>query len=270
MAFMPGYEFDRMSRRSVNKDMTQRLVDICAVAHGSAVVDVGCGSGVATQLLLERLGDAGSVVGIDPSVHELAIARQRLKDLRVQFIQGRAQDVEGIIEPVDAAVLSNVIHQIPAPDRESVIRSCFRMLKPGGRCALNTHFYEGSVPPDTRFFYAHWLNATSVWLRPRGSDLIVDRPKPVALEMLTPQEHEEIFARAGFSEVKVEEVTYGCTLDDWDALCNYSVFIEGATGLTDMALGSEALKAGLRATFEALALTKVPRRWLFVRGTRTK
>ncbi|MER5930862.1 class I SAM-dependent methyltransferase [Streptomyces sp. NPDC002054] len=258
-----------MSRRPLYGDVTQRLVDICAAPAGGVVVDVGCGSGLATQLLLERFDQVGSVVGVDPSPHELAIARTRLTDPRVRFVQGRAQDVASLIGPVDVTVLSNVMHQIPATERAAVITGCHRMLGPGGRCAVNTLFYEGAVPSATRRFYASWLRTTRAWLQQRDSDLVLERSRPVALQTLTPQDHERLFTEAGFAEVTSEEVEYGWTLDDWEALCGYSVFIEGATGLTGptgLALGSEALTAALHTTFRELELSEVPRRWLFVHG----
>ncbi|MFI1104415.1 class I SAM-dependent methyltransferase [Streptomyces melanogenes] len=266
MTFSRGYEFDAMSRRPLYSDVTQRLVDICEAPDGGVVADVGCGSGLATQLLLERSTQVSAIIGIDPSEHELAIARQRLRDPKVRFVQGRAQDVESLTGPVDVAVLSNVMHQIPAAERGPVIAGCHRLLAPGGRCVLNTLFYEGAVLPETRPFYAHWLRATRDALREGGQDLVLARGKPVALQTLTPGRHEELFAEAGFSQTKSEEAVYPWTLQDWEALCTYSVFVEGATGISDLALGSEALTQGLRATFERLELTEVPRRWLFAWG----
>ncbi|WP_217145838.1 bifunctional 2-polyprenyl-6-hydroxyphenol methylase/3-demethylubiquinol 3-O-methyltransferase UbiG [Streptomyces sp. AC627_RSS907] len=268
MTFISGYEFDAMSRRPLYGDVTQRLVDICEAPAGGVVADVGCGSGLATELLLARAAHVGTVIGIDPSEHELAIARTRLRDPKVRFVRGRAQDVESLTGPVDVAVLSNVMHQIPAAERGAVVEGCHRLLVPGGRCALNTLFYEGAVLPGTRPFYAHWLRAAREVLREAGSDLVVARTRPVAMQTLTPQQHEELFTAAGFSRVKCEEAVYAWTLRDWEALCRYSVFIEGATGIDDPVLGSQALIQGLRTTFERLELTEVPRRWLFVWGVK--
>ncbi|MEU6819420.1 class I SAM-dependent methyltransferase [Streptomyces atriruber] len=268
MTFVHGYEFDAMSRRPLYGDVTQQLVDICEAPDGGVVADVGCGSGLATELLLERSAHVGAIIGIDPSEHELAIARRRLRDPKVRFVQGRAQDVETLTGPVDVAVLSNVMHQIPAAERGSVVAGCHRLLASGGRCALNTLFYEGAVLPETRPFYTHWLRATRDALREQGADLVLVREKPIALQTLTPLQHEELFTRAGFSQTKSEEAVYTWTLQDWEALCTYSVFVEGATGIDDLALGSDALIRGLRTTFERLELSGVPRRWLFTWGVK--
>ncbi|MFF3645561.1 class I SAM-dependent methyltransferase [Streptomyces sp. NPDC002564] len=268
MTFSHGYEFDAMSRRPLYGDVTQHLVDLCKAPDGCVVADVGCGSGLATQLLLERTGNVGAIIGIDPSEHELAIARRRVTDPKVRFVQGRAQDVESLAGPVDVAVLSNVMHQIPESERGAVIDGCHGLLVPGGRCALNTLFYEGAVLPETRPFYAQWMRATRDALRERGQDLVLGGPKPVALQTLTPARHEELFTRAGFSRVRSDEVVYTWTLQDWEALCTYSVFVEGSTGVGDLALGSEALIQGLRTTFGRLELTGVPRRWLFAWGVK--
>ena len=181
---------------------------------------------------------------------------------------GRAQDVAGSVGPVDTVVLSNVLHQIPSEKREPVLAACSRMLTGGGKCALNTMFYDGAVLPDTRNFYVHWMHETNAWLRSRGTGVVLHRRKPTALEVFSPQQHEQMLMRAGFSHVAVEEVTYEWTADDWDALCTYSVFIEGATGLSDVALGAEALKSALRTTFAYLNLKTVPRRWLFASGVK--
>ncbi|WP_328603298.1 methyltransferase domain-containing protein [Amycolatopsis sp. NBC_00345] len=266
MTFVHGYEFDAMSTRSVNRDVTRALIDMCGIGAHSRVADIGCGSGSATRLLLETSPEVGQVVAVDPSPHELAIARERIADERVTFLQGRAQDVEGLIDPVGVVLLSNVIHQIPEAERASVIGSCHRVLAPAGILALNTHFYEGSLPRESRVFYAHWLYSTRQWLKSNGVELGSNPSAPVALSLLDADAHVAMFQAAGFSDVRVEERTYECSFDDWDALSRYSVFIEGATGLADMALGSEALRAGLRTTFEALGLTTVPRRWLFASG----
>lgn len=269
MSFKQGYEFDEMSRRPLYGAVTQELVDVLAAEPGAVVADVGCGSGLATELLLERSGDVASIVGIDPSEHELAIARRRIQDPKVRFVQGHAQDVAELTGPVDAAVLSNVMHQIPADERGAVVAGCHRLLRDGGRLALNTLFYEGAVPAESRHFYARWLQATAKELKARGSALLRERPtRAVAMQNLTPWEHEELFERAGFTQIKAQEFTYGWTLEDWDALCGYSVFIEGATGVDDLDVGSAALRAALRTVFADPGLTEVPRGWLFVSGVK--
>lgn len=266
--FIKGYEFDEMSQRSLYGDVTQKLVDICCVPPGGVVVDVGCGSGLATALLLDRYVDVRTIIGIDPSVHELEIAKMRVRDPKVRFLLGRAQDVESVVGQVDATILSNVIHQIPAAEREPMLASCHRMLKHGGRCALNTLFYDSAVVPETRIFYARWMYETNAWLKSHRTQLVLRRPKPTALDMFSAQQHEGILKRVGFSDVCIEEATYSWSIDDWNALCGYSVFIEGATGLSDVPLGARALKSALRKTFADLKLDTVPRRWLFASGVK--
>jgi len=268
MSFIRGYEFDEMSQRPLYRNVTRKLVDMCPVPPGGTVIDVGCGSGLATGVLLEHYKDVSSVIGIDPSEHELRIAQTRVRDPRARFLKGRAQELESRVGAVDATILSNVVHQIPAAEREPVLSACFRMLRNGGTCALNTLFYKGAIPPETDDFYSRWMFETNAFLKTRGQKLVFARSKPTALEMFTPQEHEDMLRRAGFSPVSVEEMTYSWSVEDWSALSAYSVFVEGATGLTDVALGSEALKVGLQETFTAQSLESVPRRWLFASGTR--
>src|SRR5258708_35698455 len=108
-----GYEFDKMSRRPLYLEVTRRLLDLCPCPIGGVIADVGCGSGLATELLLERYNGIGQIVAFDPSEEELAIASNRLRRANVRFFLGRAQDVERLIEPVDGMILSNVIHLIP-------------------------------------------------------------------------------------------------------------------------------------------------------------
>src|SRR5438477_13043025 len=54
-----------------------KLVDVAGPRRGDAVLDVGCGTGLVTHLLAERVGPRGSVVGIDLSARMLDLARPR-------------------------------------------------------------------------------------------------------------------------------------------------------------------------------------------------
>ena len=121
MTFERKYEYDAMSQRPVYRAVTETLVNLCPVANGARIVDVGCGSGLATAILLERYPHVESVIGVDPSEHELAIARERVVHPKVRFVVGRAQDIRDVVGEVDATILSNVLHQIPIVERFPVL-----------------------------------------------------------------------------------------------------------------------------------------------------
>jgi SAM-dependent methyltransferase len=85
-----------------------------APAPGLQWLDVGCGNGAFTQLIVERCAPA-SVTGIDPSEGALAFARARFAPGAARFLQGDAMDLRLPDRSVDAAVMPLVIFFVPDP-----------------------------------------------------------------------------------------------------------------------------------------------------------
>src|SRR5437667_2618768 len=61
-----------------------------AVPPGSRWLDVGCGTGALTQVILE-LASPSEVKGVDPSEGFIAFAREQVHDPRASFEVGDAQ-----------------------------------------------------------------------------------------------------------------------------------------------------------------------------------
>jgi len=57
--------------------ITEALLALASPQEGESVLDLGCGGGTTALLMLERVGPAGGVTGIDISAPNLALARAR-------------------------------------------------------------------------------------------------------------------------------------------------------------------------------------------------
>ena len=79
-------------------------------------IDVGCGSGAFTELLVERCAPA-EVQGIDPSEAQLAFARARPAARVAKFRRGDAEALPFFEDSFDAAVMALVIFFVPNPAR---------------------------------------------------------------------------------------------------------------------------------------------------------
>jgi arsenite methyltransferase len=113
----------------------KRLVQRLGVEAGDRVLDVGCGTGRLARWMAERVGPTGSVVGIDPLVERIAIARARAGGIR--FEVGQAEDLGAFDgESFDAVCLSAVFHWVS--DKPKALAEIRRVLRPGGRVGVTT------------------------------------------------------------------------------------------------------------------------------------
>src|SRR4026208_1673824 len=95
-------------------------------------VDIGCGNGALTQLLVERCAPI-TVEGVDPSEGQLAFARERLATPVAKFRQGDAMALPFPDGSFDAAVMALVVFFIPDPVRG--VAEMARVVRPGGLSA---------------------------------------------------------------------------------------------------------------------------------------
>lgn len=264
--FNKGFEFDSMTRRPMYEACPRWLIEHCKVGERSTVVDLGSGSGIVTQMILERFKDAPDfrVISIDPSEWELNIARSRISDKRVTFIKGRAQEALSIVKTgVDAVLLCNVLHQVPLTERRSVLEGAFFLVRPGGLVGANTLFYDGSIGAESRAFYLRWIAEARQYLARASVTWNLPTQTPVALQRLSPKQHHDLFQSLGYEDIQSEEVQFDWRVEDWEALSKYSVFIQGALAPDiDLAVGSRALIEGARAAYNALGIETVRRGWL--------
>lgn len=83
-------------------------------------LDVGCGTGAFTALILER-GAPAKVIGIDPSPQHVAHARTAVSAPNVDFRQGSVMDLPFRASQFDIVVSALVIHFVP--DRGTAFRA---------------------------------------------------------------------------------------------------------------------------------------------------
>ncbi|MEP6609885.1 MAG: methyltransferase domain-containing protein [Burkholderiaceae bacterium] len=107
----------------------ETFLDWLAPKSGLRWLDVGCGNGAFTELLVERCAPA-SVQGIDPSEQQLAYARTRPASRVAQFHQGDAMAQPFPDDTFDAAVMPLVIFFVSDPAKG--VAEMARVVRPDG------------------------------------------------------------------------------------------------------------------------------------------
>ncbi len=109
-----------------------RLLRMGGAMDGGRALEVGCGRGVGSELILECFGvDSVDAFDLDPSMVELARQRLRSRGDAVRVRVGDACRIDAPDECYDAAFDFGILHHVERwRDALSEIR---RVLKPGGR-----------------------------------------------------------------------------------------------------------------------------------------
>lgn len=115
--------------------VAKALVEAAGSIEGSRVVDLGCGTGILTQILASSVGTNGHVIGIDASAPMFDSARGITSGPNIQFIQSLAENADEVIQqPVDAVFSSAAFWQFR---REVTLSTLAKVVKPSGMLYFN-------------------------------------------------------------------------------------------------------------------------------------
>ncbi len=130
---------EKLAMNNPIRAMIQRRVEIPLLEQlggrleGLDVLEIGCGQGVGTQMILDYLG-ARKVIAIDLDESMLQRARRRLANYngdRVELCIGDVTNIDSDEQAFDAVVNFAAIHHVP--DWQAAVAEIARVLKPGGR-----------------------------------------------------------------------------------------------------------------------------------------
>jgi ubiquinone/menaquinone biosynthesis C-methylase UbiE len=110
---------------ATNDRLIDAFVGLTKLPPGSRVVDLGCGSGVFTNVLQRR---GYRCAGIDISPKLITIAQTKFPD--IEFAEGDVEHLAFQEDSFDGVLLSGLVHHLPDPSRCAA--EVFRILRPGG------------------------------------------------------------------------------------------------------------------------------------------
>jgi SAM-dependent methyltransferase len=121
------------------------------IAPGRAWLDVGAGTGVLTQVILQEAAPA-KVVGVDLSPEYIEFARQNIHDDRVEFRVGDALNLALESPQFDVAVAGLVLNFLPAPQQAA--KNMTEVVKSGGVVGAYVWDYSGQMEMMRHFWEA--------------------------------------------------------------------------------------------------------------------
>ncbi|WP_043829111.1 class I SAM-dependent methyltransferase [Muricoccus aerilatus] len=230
--FMDGGAYER-SMGVWSRMAGEVFLDWLAPSTGMRWVDVGCGSGAFTELIVERCAPL-AVEGVDPSEEQLLFARGRPAARLARF--GRADAMALPFEKArfDAAVMALVIFFVPEPARG--VAEMVRVVRPGGLVAAYAWDILGGGFPYT---------PVQVALREIG----VVPPFPPSVEAAGTEALRGLWEEAGLVGVETREIRVRQRFADFEAYWA-TVLMAGSVSQPLAGLGAaelERVRQGARA-----------------------
>lgn len=188
-----------MGRYSV--PLSEPFADAAGVAPGATALDLGCGPGALTGVLVSRLG-ADAVFACDPSPTFLEACRARHPGVVVK--QGRAESIPFGDDSVDHALAQLVLHFVTDPARAATEMA--RVVRPGGTVAACVWDFADGM----ELLRAFWDAASTV---------DADAPDEArTLRFGRPGEIAELFASASLEDVQESTLDVASTYASFDEL----------------------------------------------------
>lgn len=129
---------------------------------GDTCLDICCGSGDLTQLLAERVGPRGQVIGLDFSSEQLVVAQQRTQHQAphapIQWVEGDALHLPFADHTFDAITMGYGLRNVG--DIPGCLREIYRVLKPNAKAAILD--FHRPTNPLVRTFQQWYLDAIVV------------------------------------------------------------------------------------------------------------
>jgi ubiquinone/menaquinone biosynthesis C-methylase UbiE len=163
-------------------------------------IDIGCGNGAFTELLVDRCAPI-EVHGLDPSEGQLAFARKRLSRRGAAFCKGDAMALPYADGRFDAAVMALVVVFVPDPRKG--LEEMVRVVRPGGTVATYVwDMLEGGFP----------LEPILAGMRAMG----LSPPSPPRSDASRIASLRDLWIGAGLEEVETRQITVQRTFADFD------------------------------------------------------
>jgi SAM-dependent methyltransferase len=178
----------------------ETFLDWLAPKSGLRWLDVGCGNGAFTEMLVERCAPV-SVQGIDPSEGQLAYARTRPASRVAHFRQGDAMAQPFPDDTFDAAVMPLVIFFVPDPARG--VAEMARVVCPGGIVtAYAWDMTGGGFPYEA--------------LHEEMRAMAVEVPVPPSSDASRIDAMRDLWTGAGLDDIETQEIIVQRTFADFD------------------------------------------------------
>lgn len=143
---------------------------------GTSILDLGSGSGRDCYALAQLVGETGSVVGVDMTDEQLAVANRHIDYHREKFgySQANTSFKKGYLEQLDQLgfasnsfdiIVSNCVINL-CPDKAAVLKQAFDLLKPGGELYFSDVYSDRRVPAtlvDDPLLYGECLSGALYW-----------------------------------------------------------------------------------------------------------
>ena len=182
------------------------FLDWLAPTAGQRWLDVGCGSGALTALVVQRHAPADAQ-GVDPSEAQLAFARARPEASVAKFQAGDAMALPFPDNRFDVAVMGLVLFFVPQPPKG--VAEMARVVRPGGNVAAYAwDILDGGFP-----FEPLWAEMRELGITP---------PLPPSPDASRIHEMRKLWSQAGLEAVETREITVQRTFANFDELWRVS------------------------------------------------
>ena len=230
--FPDGKAYERLMGRW-SQVVGAKFLDWLDPPTGLHWIDVGCGNGAFTEVLIARCSPR-EVSAVDPSDGQLAFARTRPGTKQAQFRIGDAQALPFADDSFDAASMALVITFLADPLKAA--REMARVVKPGGIVATYMWDIPGGGFP----------------IRPLAAamkSLGLEEPTRPNVEASRRENMQAVWQQAGLRSIETTVIRIGVAYSDFDDFWDSSSAPVGPSGKALAELPSskiEQLKVRLR------------------------